>query len=75
MKHTFPYTLFILQAHWFSNKYFTGGPRWPNTSMVTNVPVLQHGLFLSKVLGFVSGRCTPTLFCNACNIPRLLKKQ
>jgi len=32
----------------FSVRYFSGGPRLPNTSMVIIVPVLQQGHLLNK---------------------------
>ena len=54
----------------FSNKYFFGGPRFPNTSIVTRVPVLQHGHFLSRVFTLSSGRFIFSCVCSVCNLPR-----
>ena len=55
---------------WFSIRYSLGGPRFPNTSTVINVPILQQGHFLSKVFVFASGLFTFNSLCNACNFPR-----
>ena len=50
-------------------KYFCGGPRFPKTSMVTSVPVLQQGHLRNIVLMFVAGLTASTLCCKACSFP------
>ena len=57
-------------AHCCPVKYICGGPRFPNTSMVMSVPVLQHGHLRSIVFIFISGLGACTLNCKACNFPR-----
>jgi hypothetical protein len=47
------------------------GPRFPKTSMVINVPVLQQGHFRNIVLMFASNLTACTLCCKACNFPRI----
>jgi len=48
--HKYPYPFcYTTGAGGVANKYFCGGPRLPNTTMVISVPVLQQGHLRNNV--------------------------
>ena len=54
----------------FLNKYCSGSPRLPKTSIVINDPVLQQGPFLNNVFTGAVIRIYFKLAYNACSLPR-----